>query len=58
MEKQTISIQIQTEGETCQMSDEEIRAWYQTKVAGLFNPAYGTPKITVEVKREKLQSMQ
>ncbi len=58
MEKQTITIQIQTEGETCQMSDEEIRAWYQTKVAGLFNPEYGTPKITVEVKRENLASKQ
>lgn len=52
MEKQTITIRIETKGEPCQMSDEEIRSWYETKVAGLFNPAYGTPKITVEVKRE------
>ena len=52
MEKQTITIRIETRGDVCQMSDEEIRAWYEGKVAGLFNPEYGTPKIEVEVKRE------
>ncbi|MBQ7173282.1 MAG: hypothetical protein IJR88_04115 [Clostridia bacterium] len=54
MEKQTITIRIETKGEPCQMSDEEIRAWYETKVAGLFNPEYGTPKIEVDVKREAI----
>ena len=51
MEKQIITITIQTEGETCEMSDSEIKAWYETNVAGLFNPAYGTPAIGVDVKR-------
>ena len=51
MEQQIITITVKTEGETCEMTDEEIRAWYETHVAGLFNPAYGTPEITVEVKR-------
>ena len=53
MEKQTVTITIQTQGETCEMTDEEIKAWYAENVAKLFDPAYGTPAITVELKREK-----
>lgn len=53
MEKQTVVITIKTEGETCEMSDAEIKAWYETNVAKLFDPAYGTPKITVELTREE-----
>ena len=51
MEIQTVTVTIKTSGEPCQMTDEEIRAWYAEHIAALFNPAYGTPKITVELKR-------
>ena len=53
MEKQTIEIVIQTKGDVCELSDEEIKAWYEENVAKLFNPAYGTPEISVRVTREK-----
>ncbi len=51
MEKQIINITIETEGETCEMTDKEIKAWYESHVAKLFNPEYGTPMIEVSVKR-------
>lgn len=51
MEEQTVTVTIRTKGEKCEMSDEEIRAWYAAHVAALFNPAYGTPEIEVDVKR-------
>ena len=51
MEKQIITITVKTEGEKCIMTDIEIREWYETHIAGLFNPEYGTPEITVDVKR-------
>lgn len=51
MEKQIITVTIQTEGETCEMNDREIREWYETNIAKLFNPAFGTPEIHVDVKR-------
>ena len=51
MEEQYITITVKTTGERCEMSDEEIKAWYQTHIAGLFDPAYGTPEISVQVKR-------
>jgi hypothetical protein len=44
---------VQTEGEPCEMSDDEIRDWYEKNVASLFDPRWGTPKIAVEVKRRK-----
>ena len=51
MEEQLITITVRTKGEPCEMTDSEIRQWYETHVAGLFNPAYGAPEITVTVKR-------
>ena len=51
MEEQIITITVKTKGDVCEMSDAEIREWYESHVAGLFNPAYGTPEITVDVKR-------
>ena len=51
MEEQTITIIIKTRGEKCEMTDEQIREWYEANVRGLFNPAYGTPEISVDVKR-------
>ena len=53
MEKQIINIQIVTEGEACQMADAEIKQWYEKNLAKIFNPDYGTPKISVEVSREQ-----
>ena len=53
MEKQIVTITIKTKGEECQMSDAEIKAWYEEKVASLFNPAYGTPEIDVKLERKK-----
>ncbi|MBQ2117668.1 MAG: hypothetical protein II192_01275 [Clostridia bacterium] len=54
MEKQVVTITVKTEGERCELSDAEIRAWYETHVAKLFDPAYGTPEITVEVRRTEV----
>ena len=51
MEEQIITITVKTKGDVCEMSDAEIREWYETSIAGLFNPEYGTPEITVDVKR-------
>ena len=51
MEKQIITVTITTSGETCEMTDEQIREWYETSIAKLFNPAYGTPEIRAEVRR-------
>ena len=54
MEEQIITVTIKTKGEKCEMSDEEIREWYEKNVAKLFDPAYGTPEITAEVKRNEV----
>ena len=51
MEKQIINIQVTTKGEKCEMTSEEIKAWYEEKIASLFNKKYGTPKIEVDVER-------
>ena len=54
MEEQIITVTIKTSGEKCQLSTEEIKKWYEEKIAGLFNPEYGTPEIIVEVKRTEV----
>ena len=51
MEEQIITITVKTNGDVCEMSDAQIREWYEKSIAGLFNPEYGTPEITVDVKR-------
>jgi len=51
MEEQIVTITVKTRGEKCEMTDEQIRAWYESHVAKLFDPAYGTPEIKVELKR-------
>ena len=52
MEEQVITITVKTQGEKCELSDEQIKAWYESHVAQLFNPSYGTPEITVKVQRK------
>ena len=52
MEEQTITITIRTKGEKCVMTDAEIKEWYEENVKKIFNPAYGTPEISVKVERE------
>lgn len=54
MEEQIITIQIKTKGEVCEMSNTEIKAWYEAHISKLFDPAYGTPEISVDVKRVAL----
>lgn len=54
MEEQVITVTIRTKGEKCEMSDAEIKAWYESQIAKLFNPAYGTPEITAEVRRTEI----
>ncbi|MBO7398481.1 MAG: hypothetical protein J6U38_05760 [Clostridia bacterium] len=51
MEEQIINVTIKTAGEKCELSDAEIIRWYEEKIAGLFNPEFGTPEIKVELKR-------
>ncbi len=53
MEKQIITIKVTTKGDVCEMTTEEIRRWYEEKVAALFNPEFGTPEIEVKVDREE-----
>ena len=54
MEEQVITITVKTKGEKCEMTSDEIVKWYETKVASLFNPAYGTPEIKVELERKEV----
>ena len=54
MEKQIVTITIVTEGENCEMSNQQIVDWYQENIASLFNPQYGTPKISVTLERKEL----
>ena len=51
VEEQIVTITVKTQGEVCEMSDEEIQKWYESHIAKLFNPEYGTPEIKVDVKR-------
>ncbi len=53
-EEQIITVTIKTKGEKCEMTDDEIRIWYETHIAGLFDPEYGTPEIAVDVKRNEI----
>ena len=53
METQTITITVTTRGDACELGDLEIREWYRERVANLFDPANGTPEITVDVARRK-----
>ena len=41
----------QNTGRKCEMTDEQIMEWYETKIRALFNPTYGTPEIKVDVER-------
>lgn len=50
-EKIITNVTIVTQGEPCEMDDEALREWYESHIAALFDPRYGTPKITVEVQR-------
>ena len=53
MEEQLVTITVKTKGEVCEMNDEEIKEWYERNVAKLFDPAFGTPEIRVDLKRTK-----
>ena len=54
MEKQVVTITVITEGERCEMTDQQIVDWYQEHINCLFNPQYGTPLISVTLDREEL----
>ena len=53
-EAQTVTITVKTQGDPCELSDDEIRAWYAERVASLFDEKWGTPEITVDVARRPL----
>ena len=53
MEEQTITITVKSRGEPCEMTNAEIKAWYEARIAALFDPKWGTPEITVDVKRKQ-----
>ncbi len=55
MEQHIVTITVKTHGEDCEMSDAEILKWYKEKVDGLFDKTYGTPEITVDLKRNKTE---
>lgn len=46
MEKQVVTITVITEGERCEMTDQQIVDWYQEHINSLFNPQYGVRKTT------------
>lgn len=52
MEEQVITVVIKTKGEACRLSDAEILDWYRSRIAGLFDPTYGTPEIAVQLERK------
>ena len=54
MEEQIITITVRTCGEPCGLSDAEIKDWYENRITALFDPKWGTPEITVDVKRNQL----
>ena len=54
MEEQIITITVKTQGDPCDLSDAEIKAWYAERVASLFDSKWGTPEITVDVARRPL----
>ena len=49
----TATVTIVTKGEPCEMDDAVLKAWYETHIASLFDPRYGTPEIRVELRREQ-----
>ena len=51
MEEQIVTVKIRTKGEKCEMTDAEIKNWYASHIAKLFDPAYGTPEIEVQLER-------
>ena len=51
MEEQIITITVKTNGEKCEMSDAEIKEWYESNILKMFNRDYGTPEVSVDVKR-------
>jgi hypothetical protein len=54
MEEQKITITVTTKGDKCELSDSEIKEWYETHIAKLFDPKYGTPEIVVSVDRKEI----
>ncbi len=51
MEEQIITVVIKTQGEPCELDSAEIAEWYRSRIAGLLDPAYGTPQVAVTVER-------
>ena len=54
MEEQKITITVKSRGERCELSDAELQAWYEQKIAAFFDPKLGMPEIKVEVERTAL----
>ncbi|MBQ1632820.1 MAG: hypothetical protein II049_08370 [Clostridia bacterium] len=54
MEEQIIQITVRSKGEACTLSDEEIKKWYEERIAALFDSKWGTPEITVDVERKEV----
>ena len=55
MEEQIVTVTIRSKGEICELNDEQIKEWYKSRIAGLFNPDFGTPEITVQLERIPLK---
>ena len=51
----TTTVTIVTRGEPCEMDDAALKAWYESHIASLFNPRYGTPEIDVKIIRSVQQ---
>lgn len=54
MEEQRITITVKSKGEPCELTVAEIKAWYEARIAALFDPKWGTPEITIDVERKSI----
>ena len=50
-EEQVVTITVRTRGDVCDLTDEQITAWYREHVDALLDPTIGRHEITVSVSR-------
>ena len=54
-EEQTVTVTIRTWGDKCELSDDEIREWYEDRIETLFEPNIGGHEIDVEISRRTIE---
>ena len=51
MEEQVVTVTVRTWGKPCELSDEQIIAWYREQMEKLLDPDIGGHDVTVSVQR-------